>query len=64
MVHVIADLYALDTLPEKAGNEDATYALHGVFPTRGEDEWIAIAACAGAELDHGWQSFSGWSRKM
>lgn len=51
MVHVIADLYALDTLPEKAGNEDATYALHGVFPTRGEDEWIAIAACAGAELD-------------
>ena len=40
MVHVIADLYALDT-----------YALHGVFPTRGEDEWIAIAACAGAELD-------------
>ncbi len=42
MVHVIADLYAEDQ-PAKPGNDDAQFILHGVFPTAGEDQWIAIA---------------------
>lgn len=44
MIHVIADLYATDPLPEKSGNDDERFALHGVFPAQGEDRWIAIAA--------------------
>ncbi len=43
MVHVIADLYARADMPDKAGNEDADYLLHGVFACTGEDRWIAIA---------------------
>lgn len=43
MVHVIADLYAHASMPDKAGNEDADYLLHGVFPCAGDDRWIAIA---------------------
>ena len=43
MVHVIADLYACANMPDKAGNGDADYVLHGVFPCAGEDRWIAIA---------------------
>lgn len=43
MVHVIADLYARTDMPDKAGNEDADYLLHGVFACTGEDRWIAIA---------------------
>lgn len=44
MVHVIADLYAHDPIPAKAGNEDERYLVHGVFPCAGEEQWIAIAA--------------------
>jgi benzylsuccinate CoA-transferase BbsF subunit len=43
MVHVIADLYAEDS-PEKTGNTDASYLIHGVFPAAGPDQWIAITA--------------------
>ncbi|MBI1621788.1 CaiB/BaiF CoA transferase family protein [Aquamicrobium zhengzhouense] len=42
MVHVIADIYAQDEI-RKTGNEDESYLLHGVFPTAGDDQWIAIA---------------------
>lgn len=42
MVHVIADIYAQDEI-EKTGNNDDTFLLHGVFPTSGTDQWIAIA---------------------
>jgi len=42
MVHVIADLYAQDEI-EKTGNDDAGFLVHGVFPTLGDDQWIAIA---------------------
>lgn len=42
MIHVIADLYAQDEVA-KTGNDDSSYMLHGVFPTLGEDQWIAIA---------------------
>jgi benzylsuccinate CoA-transferase BbsF subunit len=41
MVHVIADLYAAERA-EKTGNADPSYRLHDVFPTAGEDQWIAI----------------------
>jgi benzylsuccinate CoA-transferase BbsF subunit len=44
MVHVIADLYARERIPDKSGNEDDDHLLHGVFPCAGDDMWIAIAA--------------------
>jgi len=50
MVHVIADLYARDPMPEKSGNDDTGFALHGVFPSQGEDRWVAIAARDAEEL--------------
>jgi benzylsuccinate CoA-transferase BbsF subunit len=31
---------------ERAGNRDRTFAPHGVYPTAGHDQWIAIA-CTG-----------------
>ena len=37
--------------PPRPGNRDPNYAPHGVFPTRGEDEWCAIAV----EGDEQWQ---------
>ncbi|MFC7703798.1 CaiB/BaiF CoA transferase family protein [Plastorhodobacter daqingensis] len=43
MVHVIADLYAAPGAPAKPGNQDNDFLLHGVFPARGEDQWLAIA---------------------
>lgn len=43
MVHVIADLYAQDH-PQQAGNDDPSCLVHGVFPTAGDDQWIAITA--------------------
>lgn len=42
MVHVIADLYAQDEA-KKTGNDDIDFLIHGVFPTQGDDHWIAIA---------------------
>jgi crotonobetainyl-CoA:carnitine CoA-transferase CaiB-like acyl-CoA transferase len=33
----------------RAGNADAGFALHGVFPAAGDDRWIAIAARGDAE---------------
>ena len=44
MVHVIADLYAAGPELDKGDNEDEFYAIHGVFPAAGEDQWVAIAA--------------------
>ncbi|MHA6300004.1 CaiB/BaiF CoA transferase family protein [Devosia sp. CAU 1758] len=49
MIHVIADLYAADTIPDKAGNDDREYVIHGVYPCAGDDAWIAIAARDEAE---------------
>jgi crotonobetainyl-CoA:carnitine CoA-transferase CaiB-like acyl-CoA transferase len=42
MVNVIPDLF--NALPEaKPANADRSMCPHGVFPCRGEDQWIAIA---------------------
>lgn len=43
MVHVIADLFADPALSGKPGNTHPLFAPHGVFPCRGEENWIAIA---------------------
>ena len=51
MVHVIADLYARDEIPDKAGNDDAEFLVHGIFPCAGDDAWIAIAARDSADVD-------------
>ncbi|KRA43244.1 CaiB/BaiF CoA transferase family protein [Devosia sp. Root635] len=50
MVHVIADLYAQDRA-EKAGNDDPSCRVHGVFPTAGTDQWIAITAENNAQAE-------------
>lgn len=50
MVHVIADLYAEDST-RKTGNADATALVHGVFPTKGDDEWIAIVVETEAQAE-------------
>ncbi|HEU4428789.1 MAG TPA: CoA transferase, partial [Myxococcota bacterium] len=39
----------------RAGNADARFALHGVFPAAGEQRWIAIAARTRAE----WRAAAG-----
>lgn len=44
MVHVIADLFALEGTPAKPANSDPLIAPHDVFPSAGADRWIAIAA--------------------
>ena len=36
--------------PERLGNRHADYAPHGIYPCRGDDEWIAIAARDDAEF--------------
>ena len=35
--------------PPRPGNRDPNYAPHGTFPTRGEDEWCAIAVASDAQ---------------
>ena len=37
---------------ERRGNRDDVFAPHGVFPSSGDDEWVAIAICD----DEQWQS--------
>ncbi len=43
----------------RAGNDDAHMAPHGVYPTLGEDRWIAIAV----QTDAQWQSLCGLMRR-
>lgn len=57
----ILDYAANDRIAVARGNELAHYAPSGVYPTRGEDRWIAIAA----PDDAAWQSLAqtadqGW----
>lgn len=35
--------------PPPPGNRDPNYAPHGVYPTRGEDEWLALAVSDDAQ---------------
>ncbi|HBQ04230.1 MAG TPA: hypothetical protein DD646_02765 [Acidimicrobiaceae bacterium] len=37
---------------ERRGNRDDVFAPHGVFPSAGDDEWVAIAVCD----DNQWQA--------
>lgn len=50
MVHVIADLYA-EGGARKMGNLDLSFIVHGVYPTAGEGQWIAITAETQAEAE-------------
>lgn len=38
------DLQITGRMAERSGNADPAVLLHGVFPTRGDDRWIAIEA--------------------
>lgn len=51
LVHVIADqlLAMQDGVTAKPGNRSLDYAPHGIYPARGTDQWIAIAARNDAE---------------
>ena len=46
---VIAEASATGRNATRAGNADAAFALHGVFPCAGNERWIAIAARTDAE---------------
>lgn len=39
---------------ERAGNEDDRFAPHGVYPSLGEDEWVAVVC----ETDEQWRSLA------
>ena len=41
--------------PERAANRDANACPHGVFPTQGDDEWIALAV----EEEEQWRALCG-----
>ena len=43
-VHGIVHYAATGEAPPRAGNRSASYAPHGVYPCRGEDQWIVIQA--------------------
>ncbi len=43
-VHGIVHYAATGEAPPRAGNRSAPYAPHGVYPCRGEDQWILIQA--------------------
>lgn len=53
MVHVIADLFADPDLAEKPGNAHCSMAPHGVFPCKGNENWLALCV----ETDQQWRSF-------
>lgn len=43
MTPALVDYQVNRRLPERRGNRSETQAPHGAFPTRREDEWVAIA---------------------
>jgi crotonobetainyl-CoA:carnitine CoA-transferase CaiB-like acyl-CoA transferase len=45
----LLDYLANGRLATRAGNDDAAFAPHGVYPAQGEDHWIAIAVRSDAE---------------
>ena len=51
-VHGIVHYAATGEAPPRTGNRSAPYAPHGVYPCRGEDQWILIQA--GEEVQ--WQA--------
>ena len=59
-VHGIVHYAATGDAPPRTGNRSAPYAPHGVYPCRGEDQWILIQA--GEERQ--WQALkrasAGW----
>ena len=50
----IAEMQATGEMRSRRGNEDDEMAPHGVYPTAGDDEWIAIAV----EDDDQWRSLA------
>jgi benzylsuccinate CoA-transferase BbsF subunit len=48
----LLDLCVNGHVPTRNGNRDDVFAPHGVYPTAGDDSWIAIAV----ERDAGWRA--------
>jgi benzylsuccinate CoA-transferase BbsF subunit len=57
LVHVMGDVLVRGQLKgrtDKPGNGSATLAPHGIYPARGQDQWIAIAVAD----DAAWQALT------
>lgn len=57
LLHTLGDLYArhqASDAPLRLGNRHAAFAPHGIFPAKGEDQWLAIAIRSDAE----WKAFA------
>lgn len=46
---LIAEASVAQSVPSRLGNQDRDLAPHGVYPTAGDDRWIAIAAVDDAQ---------------
>ncbi|MDH3684190.1 MAG: CoA transferase, partial [Acidimicrobiia bacterium] len=51
----LLDHFVNGTSPIRAGNDDRNLAPHGVFPTAGDDQWVAVAC-----PDRAWERLAGW----
>lgn len=47
----LLDYTVNDRVQERVGNRDTQFAPHGIYPTRGEDQWVALII----ETDDQWQ---------
>ncbi|HKP16945.1 MAG TPA: CoA transferase [Gaiellaceae bacterium] len=45
----LIDFQLTGRAPERAGNDDAIMAPHGVYPARGDDEWVSVAVSSDEE---------------
>ena len=55
IAEAIADFSMNDRAPVRRGNRDAAHVPHGVYPSLGEDRWVAVAA---ADEDE-WRALAG-----
>lgn len=53
-VPAILDYTVNGRVMERAGNDDRDHAPHGVYPTRGDDDWIAIVVSS----DEAWRALT------
>jgi crotonobetainyl-CoA:carnitine CoA-transferase CaiB-like acyl-CoA transferase len=53
MAPALLEYFANGRVPTRAGNRHPTWAPHGVFPCRGQEQWVALSVADDAE----WQRF-------
>jgi benzylsuccinate CoA-transferase BbsF subunit len=55
LASVLLDYTVNGRVAERLGNDDLHFAPHGVYPSRGDDAWVAVAC----ETDWHWQALAG-----